>query len=213
MKRQNKIYATFVKRALDILLAFLTSVLLSPVIVAVAVGVRFNMGKPVIFAQKRAGLKGKEFVIYKFRTMNNKCDDSGHLLPDAERLTKFGRFLRKTSLDELPQLFNILKGDISIIGPRPLLVEYLPIYTENEMRRHLVKPGLVGLAGVNGRNNQSWDSKFRYDIEYVENISFKMDCYIFFKCIATVLGQKDIYCEPEKLEEDSFVKRVKERGL
>ena len=145
--------------------------------------------------------------------MNNKCNENGDLLPDEERLTKFGAFLRKTSLDEIPQLVNILKGDIALIGPRPLLVEYLPIYTEDERKRHLVRPGLFGLAGVNGRNNQSWDSKFRYDLQYVENISFKMDCYIFFKCIAIVLGQKDIYCEPEKLEEDSFVKRVKEIRL
>lgn len=213
MKRRNSIYARYIKRGLDILISFTAIILLWPLLAFIAILVRFSMGKPVIFAQKRAGYMGKEFVIYKFRTMNDKCDKNGKLLPDSERLTKFGKFLRKTSLDELPQLLNILKGDISIIGPRPLLVEYLPIYTEAENRRHLVKPGLVGLAGVNGRNNQSWDSKFKYDLEYVENISFIMDCYIFFKCILIVLGQKNIYCETKKLEEDSFVKRVRESGL
>ncbi len=212
-ERRNGIYARYIKRSLDFILACVAIIILSPVIAIVAVCVRVNMGKPVVFTQRRAGYMGKEFVIYKFRTMNSKRDEDGNLLPDAERLTGFGKFLRKTSLDELPQLWNILKGDISIIGPRPLLVEYLPIYTENEMKRHLVKPGLVGLAGVNGRNNQSWDSKFIFDAKYVDNISFKMDCSIFFKCIVIVLGQKDIYCEQDKLEEDSFIKRVKENGL
>lgn len=213
MKKQRGIYAHYIKRILDFILALIASVILFPVFIIIAVGIRVNMGGPVIFLQRRAGYMGKEFVIYKFRTMSEKCDENGKLLPDAERITRFGDFLRKTSLDELPQLWNIIKGDLSFIGPRPLLVEYLPIYTEDEMKRHRVKPGLVGLAGVNGRNNQSWDSKFKYDIKYVENISFKMDCYIFFKCIAIVLGRKDIYCEPDKLEEDSFVKRVKESGL
>lgn len=213
MKRQKQIYAYYIKRVLDFMLSLVALVILWPVIAIIAILVRINMGKPVVFAQRRAGYMGKEFVIYKFRTMNDKRDEKGDLLPDSERLTAFGKFLRKTSLDELPQLWNILKGDMAIIGPRPLLVEYLSIYTEDEMKRHSVKPGVVGLAGVNGRNNQSWDSKFRYDLEYVENISFKMDCSIFFRCIATVLGQKDIYCEPEKLEEDSFVRRVRECGL
>lgn len=213
MEKHNSIYSRYIKRLIDIMLSLMAIIILCPVIVIVAFLVKINMGSPVVFEQKRAGYLGKEFVIYKFRSMNSKCDKDGKLLPDAERLTKFGEFLRKTSLDELPQLWNILRGDISIIGPRPLLVEYLPIYTEMERKRHLVKPGLVGLAGVNGRNNQSWDSKFKYDIEYVENISFKMDCHIFIKCIAIVLGQKDIYCEPNKLEEDSFVRRVKESGL
>ncbi len=212
-KCRNSIYARYIKRICDFILSFIALLFLWPVLVAIAALVRINIGSPVIFKQRRAGYLGKEFVIYKFRTMNNKKDEQGKLLPDAERLLKFGKFLRKTSLDELPQLLNILKGDIAIIGPRPLLTEYLSIYTEREMMRHLVKPGLVGLAGINGRNNQSWDSKFKYDLEYVENISFKMDCHIFFKCIAVVLGQKDVYCEPEKVEEDSFLKRVREKGL
>lgn len=213
MEKRNGIYARYVKRVLDFTLSFIALAVLWPVIAIIAVSVRLNMGKPVIFTQKRAGYKGKDFAIYKFRSMSDKRGGNGKLLSDSERLTRLGRFLRKTSLDELPQLWNILKGDIAIIGPRPLLTEYLPIYTEEEMKRHLVKPGLVGLAGVNGRNNQSWDSKFKYDLEYVEKISFKMDCYIFLKCIVVVLGKKDIYCEPEKLSEDSFIKRIKEHGL
>ncbi len=213
MEKRNSVYAKYIKRMIDFLIALIGMIVIWPLFLIIYIIARFNMGKPVIFKQRRAGYLEREFTIYKFRTMNNKCNENGDLLPDEERLTKFGAFLRKTSLDEIPQLVNILKGDIALIGPRPLLVEYLPIYTEDERKRHLVRPGLFGLAGVNGRNNQSWDSKFRYDLQYVENISFKMDCYIFFRCIAIVLGQKDIYCEPEKLEEDSFVKRVKEIRL
>lgn len=198
---------------MDFSLALILLIVLSPLIIFITVTVRISMGKPVVFLQRRAGLNEKEFTIYKFRTMNNKKDEMGELLPDTERITKFGDFLRKSSLDELPQLINILIGDMSFIGPRPLLTEYLPIYNEQEKKRHLVRPGLVGLAGVNGRNNQSWDSKFKYDVEYVENISFKMDCYIFFKCIGIVFGQKGIYCDLDKLEEDSFIKRLKENGL
>lgn len=213
MGKRNSIYARYVKRVLDFLFSLIALVVLCPIMIIIAILVRLCMGKPVIFKQKRAGYMGKEFMIYKFRSMSDKCDKDGKLLSDLERLTRLGKFLRKTSLDELPQLFNILKGDIAIIGPRPLLVEYLPIYTENEMKRHEVRPGLVGLAGVNGRNNQSWDSKFKYDLEYVEKISFKLDCTIFFKCIMIVLEQKDVYYDPKKLEEDSFTKRVRERGL
>ena len=213
MEKHKGLYVKYIKRLLDFLLSFFLLVILSPIIVIITISVRIFMGKPAIFKQRRAGLNEKVFVIYKFRTMNDKRDDQGKLLSDDIRLTKYGKFLRRTSLDELPQLWNILKGDLSFIGPRPLLVEYLSIYTETEKKRHLVRPGLVGLAGVNGRNNQSWDSKFRYDIEYVENISFKLDCSIFFRCIVIVIGQKDIYCEPDKLEEDSFAKRIRKIGL
>lgn len=213
MNVKKSIYEKYMKRIMDFSLALILLIVLSPLIIFITLTTRISMGKPVVFLQRRAGLNEKEFTIYKFRTMNNKKDEMGELLPDTERITKFGDFLRKSSLDELPQLINILIGDMSFIGPRPLLTEYLPIYNEQEKKRHLVRPGLVGLAGVNGRNNQSWDSKFKYDVEYVENISFKMDCYIFFKCIGIVFGQKGIYCDLDKLEEDSFIKRLKENGL
>lgn len=213
MEKHNSFYVKYTKRILDVILSFFALVILSPIMAIVALSVRIVMGKPVIFTQQRIGLRNKEFVIYKFRTMSDKRDDKGELLPDKERLTKLGKILRKTSLDELPQLWNIFKGDISFVGPRPMLLIYLPILTETEKRRHLLKPGLIGLAVVNGRNNQSWDSKFRYDVEYVEKVSFGLDCYIFLKCIRIVLGQKGIYFEPDKYEEDSFVKRVRENGL
>lgn len=183
MEKRNSVYAKYIKRMIDFLIALIGMIVIWPLFLIIYIIARFNMGKPVIFKQRRAGYLEREFTIYKFRTMNNKCNENGDLLPDEERLTKFGAFLRKTSLDEIPQLVNILKGDIALIGPRPLLVEYLPIYTEDERKRHLVRPGLFGLAGVNGRNNQSWDSKFRYDLQYVENISFKMDCYIFLSVL------------------------------
>ena len=213
MEKHNSFYVKYVKRVLDIILSFFSLVILSPIMAVVALSVRIVMGKPVIFTQQRLGLRNKEFKIYKFRTMNDKRDDKGELLPDEERLTKLGEILRKTSLDELPQLWNILKGDISFVGPRPMLPIYLPILTETENRRHLLKPGLIGLAVANGRNDLSWDSKFKYDVEYVEKVSFCLDCYIFLKCIRVVLGQKGIDFEPDKYKEDSFMKRLRENGL
>ncbi len=186
------IYKLFIKRIIDIVLSLLGIIVLSPALLIVAILVRKNLGSPVIFKQERPGLNEKIFTLYKFRTMTDERNEFGELLSDEIRLTNFGKFLRSTSLDELPQLVNILKGDLSIIGPRPLLVSYLPLYNEEQRCRHDVRPGLVGLAGVKGRNAQSWDQKFKYDIEYVNNLSFWLDCKIFFLAIYTVLKRNGI---------------------
>jgi len=154
--------------------------------------VRIYLGSPVIFKQQRPGLNEKIFTMYKFRTMTDERDENGELLPDSQRLTKFGRFLRSTSLDELPELFNILKGDMSIIGPRPLAIQYLPFYTEEEKIRHSVRPGLSGLAQINGRNTVDWEERFYYDIQYVNNITFVGDIKIIFKTILKVFKREDI---------------------
>lgn len=177
---------------MDIILSSAALVVLSPILAVLAVLVRIKLGVPILFKQKRPGLNEKVFVLYKFRTMTEEKDALGRLLPDDKRMTRFGSFLRSTSLDELPQLINILKGDLSIIGPRPLLVSYLPLYSEKQRLRHLVRPGLVGLAGVRGRNNQSWEDKFAADIYYVKNISLKLDCKIFFLAVLTVVKRTGI---------------------
>ncbi len=186
------IYNRFVKRVFDFVLSLAALIVLSPVLIVLSVLVRINLGSPILFRQARPGLKEKIFIFYKFRTMTNEKDEFGELLPDEKRLTRFGRFMRLSSLDELPQLFNILKGDMSIIGPRPLLVDYLHLYNQEQMLRHTVRPGLVGLAGVKGRNAQSWEDKFNYDIQYVKNLSFWLDCKIFFLAIYTVLNHKGV---------------------
>lgn len=185
-------YAKYVKRAIDIIVSFLGLVCLSWLMLILWILIRCKLGKPAVYEQQRPGYHEKIFCLYKFRTMTNEKDENGNLLPDEKRLTKLGRMLRSTSLDELPQLWNILKGDMSIIGPRPLLISYLERYTPEQHRRHEVRPGLFGLASVNGRNAQSWESKFEYDIMYVDNISFKMDMHIFLKCIKTVLMREGI---------------------
>lgn len=177
---------------MDFVLSLMAIIVLSPVLLIVALLVRTKLGSPVIFKQKRPGLNEKIFTMYKFRTMTDERDEKGELLPDSVRLTKFGRFLRSTSLDELPELFNILKGDMSIIGPRPLAVQYLPYYTEDERARHSVKPGLSGLAQVNGRNTATWEQRFLYDIEYVNNISFSKDIKIILKTILKAVKRDDI---------------------
>ena len=174
-------YQKFIKRLLDIIISGIGIIVLSPVILIVVLLVRIKIGTPVVFTQERPGKNEKIFKMYKFRSMTNAKDEKGKLLPEEERITNIGKKLRAKSLDELPQLWNIFKGDMSIIGPRPLLVSYLELYTPEQHRRHEVRPGLFGLAGVNGRNAQSWESKFRYDILYVDNLSFKMDLSIFFK--------------------------------
>lgn len=166
----------------------------------VAVLVRVKLGSPVLFRQPRPGRDEKVFNLYKFRTMTDERDADGHLLPDEDRLTKFGRVLRSTSLDELPEVFNIVRGDMSIIGPRPLLVEYLPYYTDRERLRHCVRPGLTGLAQVNGRNNVNWDARFAYDVEYVESISLRNDLSVFFKTIGKVLKKSDVTVDTAKSE-------------
>lgn len=185
-------YRHFIKRLLDICLSGMALILLSPVLLVVAVLVRTKLGSPVLFKQERPGKNEKIFTLYKFRTMTDEKDEKGQLLPDEVRLTSFGKMLRSTSLDELPELINIFKGEMSIIGPRPLLVKYLPLYNEEQKHRHDVRPGLTGLAQINGRNAITWERKFEYDVEYVKNLSFALDCKIFFETIKAVLKREGI---------------------
>lgn len=185
-------YAKYFKRILDFLLSLIAIIILLPVLLIVAILVRIKLGSPVIFKQERPGKNEKIFTLYKFRTMTDKKDENGNLLPDSERLTKFGKTLRSTSLDELPELFNILKGDMAIVGPRPLLVEYLPLYNREQKHRHDVRPGLTGLAQVNGRNTISWEEKFKEDIEYIRNITLKNDLKIILKTVGKVLKREGI---------------------
>lgn len=190
--KKDTFYAKYVKRLLDIVLSGFALLVLSPVFLVVAVLVRVKLGSPILFQQQRPGKDEKIFGMYKFRTMTNEKDQNGDLLPDKDRLTKFGQLLRKTSLDELPELINIFKGDMSLIGPRPLLVKYLPYYTEEERVRHQVRPGLTGWAQVHGRNTCIWEDRFRYDREYVENLSFSMDCKIIWETVQKVVKASDI---------------------
>ena len=185
-------YRKFIKRFLDIVLSLLALILLSPIILILFILVRIKLGKPAIFKQERPGKNEKIFTLYKFRTMTDEKDEEGNLLPDEKRLTKFGRILRSTSLDELPELFNILKGDMSIVSPRPLLVEYLSLYNKEQKRRHEARPGLTGLAQVSGRNNLDWDEKFKEDVYYVDHISLWKDIKIIFKTIEKVIKREDI---------------------
>lgn len=185
-------YERFIKRPLDAFLATGALIVLSPVLLITAILVRFKLGSPVLFKQNRPGKDEKIFKLIKFRTMTDARDENGKLLPDTVRLTKFGRLLRATSLDELPELFNIIKGDMSIIGPRPLAVQYLPYYTNREKRRHDVRPGLTGLAQVSGRNSISWDAKFKFDLEYIENLSFSNDMKILFLTVKKVFVREGI---------------------
>ena len=185
-------YEKYIKRPQDFILALLALIVLSPLMGVLAILVGVWMGTPVIFRQERPGLCGKIFYIYKFRTMTEEKDLAGKLLPDYVRLTKFGKFLRSTSLDELPGLLNILKGDMSIVGPRPLLVKYLPLYNERQKRRHEVRPGITGYAQVNGRNAIPWEKKFELDVEYVENIRFIEDWKIIAKTVFAVLKREGI---------------------
>lgn len=185
-------YAKYIKRILDFVLSLIALIILSPIFLIIAILVRMKLGKPVIFRQQRPGKDEKIFTLYKFRTMTDKKDENGNLLPDSKRLTKFGKVLRSTSLDELPELINIIKGDMSIVGPRPLLVEYLPLYNEEQKHRHDVRPGLTGLAQINGRNSLSWEEKFKDDITYINNITFVNDLKIFFKTIIKVFGREGI---------------------
>lgn len=186
------IYEKYIKRLLDIVCSGLALLVLSPVMLATALVVRTRLGSPVLFTQDRPGLNEKVFKMYKFRTMTDARDAQGNLLPDEVRLTKTGKLLRSLSLDELPELFNILKGDMSLIGPRPLLVKYLPLYDKVQRRRHDVRPGLSGWAQVHGRNCVDWEERFRYDVEYVQKISFGMDLKILFMTIAAVFKREGI---------------------
>ena len=196
MKKHKKhFYELYVKRPQDILCALLAMIVLSPILLVVSLLVRFKLGSPIIFKQKRPGKDGVIFNLYKFRTMSNERDEKGNLLPDEMRLTKFGKILRSTSLDEHPELWNILCGQLSIVGPRPLLPEYLPLYNEQQARRHEVRPGFTGYAQVNGRNAISWEEKFEKDVYYVDHISFLMDWKIIIKTIKTVLTHEGISSE------------------
>lgn len=209
-------YKNCIKRWFDFLLSLCGIIVLSPVLAVLCVLVRVKLGSPVFFRQERPGKNERTFTLCKFRTMTDQRDEQGKLLPDAVRLTKFGKFLRASSLDELPELFNILKGDMSIIGPRPLLVSYLPYYSEREKLRHSVRPGLTGLAQVSGRNFIDWDSRLDKDIEYVENLSFGMDLKVLWMTVQTVLGHSDEVAEDTNAAEGNFAeirkKRLEETG-
>lgn len=185
-------YQKCIKRALDFVFALLACIILSPIMLIVAILVRVKLGSPILFKQQRPGKNEKIFNMYKFRTMTDERDDNGELCSDEIRLTEFGKKLRRTSLDELPELFNILLGDMSIVGPRPLLVKYLPLYNDEQRKRHNVRPGFTGLAQVNGRNSISWEEKFKWDIEYVKNISFIGDLRIILKTFSVVLKKEGI---------------------
>ena len=183
-------YAKYIKRILDFILSLIALIVLSPVLLVVAILVRIKLGSPIIFKQQRPGKDERIFTLYKFRTMTDKKDENGNLLPDEQRLTKFGKALRSTSLDELPELINILKGDMAIVGPRPLLVEYLSLYNEEQRHRHDVRPGLTGLAQINGRNSISWEEKFKEDLRYIQHISFINDLRIVLKTATKVLKRE-----------------------
>ena len=180
------------KRAFDVAVSSSGLILSSLIILGASILIAKKLGKPVLFKQTRPGQYGKPFQIYKFRTMTDAKDENGELLPDEQRMTPVGRFIRNSSIDELPQLINVLKGDISLVGPRPLLMEYLPLYNQEQKKRHNVKPGITGWAQINGRNAISWDAKFKLDVWYVENQSFKLDMYIIYKTIVNTLQKKDI---------------------
>lgn len=196
------IYCNYLKRILDILICITGLIFISPILLVVALLVKIKLGSPIIFKQERPGLHGEIFKLYKFRTMTNEKNDSGELLNDEARLTEFGKKLRASSLDELPEIFNIIIGDMSIVGPRPLMVKYLPIYSEKQKRRHDVRPGLTGLAQISGRNAITWTERFNKDIEYVDNISLKLDMYIFLKTIYYVLKREGINSDTSATMED-----------
>lgn len=190
-------YAKFFKRLIDFILSACAILILGIPLLIVALLIKFKLGSPVLFKQRRPGKNGKIFEIYKFRTMTDARDKNGNLLPDNERLTDFGKLLRSTSIDELPEILNIFKGDMAIIGPRPLLEEYLPLYNEEQAHRHDVRPGLTGWAQINGRNTISWEDKFKYDVEYVRNISFIFDLKIFFLTVKKVFIREGINASAE----------------
>lgn len=192
MEHEKGFYEKYIKRPQDFLCALLACIVLSPVMLVLAILVKIKIGSPVLFAQERPGLHGEIFKLYKFRTMTNEKDENGELLPDERRLTPFGKLLRSTSLDELPELWSILTGRMAVCGPRPLLVKYLPLYNKHQARRHEVRPGFTGLAQVNGRNSISWEEKFDLDVEYVDHITFFGDWKIILKTVWTVLKREGI---------------------
>ena len=204
-------YEKCIKRPQDFLCALAAIIVLSPVMIITAILVRTKLGSPVIFKQERPGLNGKIFTLYKFRTMTDKKDENGNLLPDEIRLTNFGKKLRSTSLDELPELFNILKGDMAVVGPRPLLVRYLPRYNEHQARRHEVRPGFTGYAQVNGRNSITWEEKFDKDVYYVDHVTFLGDWKIIFQTVGTVLKKEGISSDTSATMEE-FMGSMSQNG-
>lgn len=198
-------YSLYLKRSIDILFSFFLLLILSPILVLVAVFLTLLNRENPFFFQNRPGLNGRLFRLVKFKTMMDTRDSEGNLLPDEDRLKGFGKIIRKTSLDEIPQLWNVLKGDMSLVGPRPLLEEYLPLYDSNQAKRHLVRPGITGLAQVNGRNTLSWEKKFEYDVYYVKNLSFSMDIKILVKTFVKII-------KPEGINQDGHVTMPKFRG-
>lgn len=198
----RKLYDKLIKRAADFLLSLFALAVLAIPLAVLAILVRSKLGSPILFKQERPGKNGEIFTLYKFRTMTDERDGNGNLLPDEIRLTKFGRLLRNLSLDELPEFYNILKGDMSFVGPRPLLVRYLPLYSERQAMRHNVRPGLTGLAQVNGRNLLTWEEKFEWDVKYVENISPWLDIKILFKTVLNVLKREGISSETSATMEE-----------
>ncbi|SHJ79074.1 Sugar transferase involved in LPS biosynthesis (colanic, teichoic acid) [Dethiosulfatibacter aminovorans DSM 17477] len=203
-------YRRYFKRPMDFILSLIAIIVLSPVMLIVAVLVRTKLGSPVIFKQKRPGLNEKIFTMYKFRTMTDERDENGELLPDSMRLTKFGRLLRSTSLDELPELFNIMKGNMSIVGPRPLAIQYLPYYNDMEKHRHNVRPGLTGMAQINGRNTSMWEKRFELDLNYIEAITFIGDIKIIIKTFLKVLRREDVTVRGTSVIEDFHTYRMKQ---
>ena len=195
MRHKAGVYEKYIKRLLDIVLSGCALIVLSPLLLVTAILVRVKLGSPVIFCQERPGKDEKIFKLHKFRSMSDARDETGALLPDKERLTGFGKKLRSLSIDELPELWNILRGDMSIVGPRPLLVKYLPYYTAEERRRHAVRPGLTGLAQVNGRNALRWEDRFAYDVDYVDHISFALDAKIVLMTLRCVFSREGISAE------------------
>lgn len=195
-------YKNYIKRFLDFTLSLLALILLSPVMLIIAILVRIKLGTPVIFKQQRPGKNEKIFTLYKFRTMTDKKDENGNLLPDSERLTKFGKLLRSTSLDELPELVNIIKGDMAIVGPRPLLIKDMLFMTEEQRKRHTVRQGLTGLAQITGRNNITWKEKLNYDLKYIDNITFIEDIKIILKTVVKVFNKEDITTDGMDTAED-----------
>lgn len=206
--KKRGFYEKYVKRLIDILISLFAILLLLPLILVIAFGVRINLGAPVIFRQERPGLNENIFTLYKFRSMTDEIDTNGEPLPDHIRLTKFGSFLRSTSLDELPSLFNVLKGDMSLIGPRPLLVEYLPLYNDQQRRRHEVRPGLSGLAQVSGRNALDWKNRFNLDVFYVDNITLLNDIKIILLTLKKVIIREGVNFD--NIKEDNKFKGTDE---
>lgn len=202
MVHKKRIYEKYIKRILDFTLSLIALICLSPILLITAILVRAKLGSPIIFKQQRPGKDEKIFTLYKFRTMTDEKDENGNFLPDSERLTKFGKILRSTSLDELPELINILKGDMSIVGPRPQLIRDMLFMTDEQRKRHTVRQGLTGLAQVNGRNNITWEEKINYDLEYIKNITFIGDVKIIFKTAIKVFKKDDINTEGMDTAED-----------